>query len=66
MIRTAKAIFCDNEHGTGDVTFPEMEHVNDQTFITSVGTAQLRKDAKAAGWTRLKGADYCPGCSESL
>jgi|ERR1700690_1483909 len=24
MIRTAKIIFCDNEHGTGDVTFPDI------------------------------------------
>lgn len=64
MIRTAKVIFCDNEHGFGDTTFPEMSRVDDQTFIEPIATFTLRKQAKAAGWTRLNGADYCPLCSE--
>ncbi len=63
MIRTAKVLFCDNEHGFGEVTFPEMSRVDNQTFIAPISTAQLRKQAKAAGWTRQDGADYCASCS---
>jgi hypothetical protein len=55
MIRTAKLIFCDNEHGMGDVTYPDLF---DPTL------KQLRKDAKQAGWSRHAGADYCQQCTE--
>jgi len=64
MIRTAKFIFCDNEHGTGNITFPEISRIDDQTFIEPRTVGQLRKQAKAEGWTRNDGADYCPACSE--
>jgi hypothetical protein len=26
----------------------------------------LRKAAKAVGWGRVNGGDYCPGCMESM
>lgn len=64
MIRTAKVIFCDNEHGTGEVTYPDMSEITDQVFVAGIPIPALRKQAKAAGWTRHNGADYCPGCSE--
>jgi hypothetical protein len=66
MIRTAKVIFCDNEHGTGDVMFPEYpgEHEVQQLFIEPKTVAQQRKEAKEAGWRRHEGGDYCPGCVE--
>ncbi len=71
MIRSCKILFCDNEHGTGDVTFPDVSAMDAQTirqeFIDahpSVGS--LRKAAKAEGWGRINGGDYCPGCMESL
>ena len=63
MIRTGKVLFCDNEHGIGNVTFPEMGRVDDQTFIQPMNAAQLRKQAKDAGWTRVDGVDYCADCS---
>jgi hypothetical protein len=67
MIRTAKFIFCDNEHGTGDVTYPDIfdsVEVLRQHFIDSPTLGQLRKDAKKAGWSRHEGADYCRMCTE--
>jgi hypothetical protein len=67
VIRTAKVLFCDNEHGFGgEVTIPEMSRIDDQTFIAPVTIAQLRKRAKAEGWGRVNGGDYCPGCMESM
>lgn len=69
MHRTAKVLFCDNEHGIGDVTFPDVDGLSSaelkQHFIRSVSLADLRKEAKEAGWTRAQGVDYCPGCSGS-
>jgi hypothetical protein len=64
VICTIKVIFCENEHGISDVTFPALGDLETQTFIDNTETvATLRKKAKAAGWTRVNGADYCPGCS---
>ena len=65
MIRTVKVIFCENEHGVGEVMFPALGDLDAQTLIDNTETAAtLRKKAKAAGWTRVNGADYCPGCSD--
>ena len=68
MIRTARVIFCDNEHGTGDITFPDMNretHELAAEYIAPQTTAQLRKSAKKAGWGRIDGVDYCPLCMEN-
>lgn len=63
MLRTGKRIYCDNEHGCGEVTFPDdAEHVD---FINGTRAQTLRTLAKAAGWTITKTHDLCPGCSES-
>lgn len=67
MIRTLKIIFCDEEHGVGDVTFPDMATLHQQQFVadeTPATVPQLRKQAKAAGWSHHSGGDYCPGCTE--
>ncbi|HEV2470080.1 MAG TPA: hypothetical protein VGS78_12870 [Candidatus Sulfotelmatobacter sp.] len=67
MIRTAKFIFCDNEHGTGDMTYPDIlgdVEVLRQHLIDSPTLAQIRKDAKKNGWSRHQSADYCPMCTE--
>jgi hypothetical protein len=67
MIRTAKIIFCDNEHGTGDVTYPDFYQESAelaQYFIVSLSLKETRKAAKKAGWSRHNGADYCPQCTE--
>jgi hypothetical protein len=68
MIRGAKVIFCDNEHGFGDVTFPNLDRPVEEIqacYVAPVPIAQLRKSAKAAGWGRINGGDYCPQCMES-
>lgn len=67
MIRSAKIIFCDNEHGTGDVTFPSLDRTVQQLqgeYVAPQTVGQLRKAAKKEGWTRIDGGDYCPQCSE--
>ena len=69
MIRTLKVIFCDEEHGVGDVTFPDMGTLNNQQFVDEevpTTVRELRKKAKAAGWGYHNGGDYCPGCMEPL
>ena len=72
MIRTLKVIFCDEEHGTGDVTFPDLRALTPAGYVSQSGeekgptAAELRKKAKAVGWGRINGGDFCPGCMESL
>lgn len=70
MIRQAKVIFCDSEHGTGDVCFPDLTNFDraeiQQVLIDSLDVGALRRRAKAAGWGRFQGGDYCPGCMASL
>jgi len=69
--RKCQILFCDNEHGIGDVTFPDVEGMDgyaiQQEFIRGVQTASaLRKAAKENGWGRVNGGDYCPACMESM
>lgn len=63
MIRTAKFIFCDNEHGMGDMTYPDLfgdiEELR-QHFLNNPTLKQLRKDAKKAGWSRHEGRGLLP------
>jgi len=69
VIRSAKIIFCDNEHGFGDVTFPSLDRPVDELqgeYVAPQRVSQLRKDAKKAGWGRVQGGDYCPQCMESM
>ncbi len=66
MIRPMQFLFCDNEHGTGDVTFPDIQgnpNAVEQLVIDGVTARSLRAAAKQAGWTRSGGCDYCPHCS---
>jgi hypothetical protein len=56
MIRRAMQLFCEEEHGFGDVAFPE----NPTFEMTAV---QLRRAARAAGWSRNQNADYCDICT---
>ena len=69
MIRKFIVLFCDNEHGTGDVTFPDLNSLDayavEQEVLKDRTQGQLRKDAKAEGWGRVNGGDYCPGCMEN-
>ena len=68
MIRTAKFLFCDQEHGyEADVTFPDSNShasVLAQHFINSLNAKELRKQAKKEGWSYVDGHDYCPICTE--
>lgn len=61
MMRKALQLFCDNEHGTGDVTFPEDGMFD---YEKNHSAAAVRRAAKAAGWRRIMKADYCPSCVE--
>lgn len=68
MIRTAKVLFCNNEHGFGEETFPSLyRSVRElqQDYIAPRSVRQLRKDAKKDGWGRVNGGDYCPLCMET-
>jgi hypothetical protein len=69
MIRKCQILFCGNEHGIGDVTFPDVDmmdgHSVKQIFLEAHTVGTLRKAAKAEGWGRINGEDYCPACMES-
>jgi hypothetical protein len=69
MIRKCQLLFCDNEHGTGDVCFPDVGTMTEdkihQTFIQG-NISAIRKEAKKEGWGRVNGGDYCPACMESM
>lgn len=70
MIRKSHLLFCDNDHGTGDVTFPDLKSLDaydtQQQFVVGNTVRTLRADAKQCGWGRVGGADYCPNCMESM
>jgi len=70
MIRTARLIFCDNEHGMGDVCFPDVYGQSGPeltaNFLESKTAQELRKAARKEGWGVINGADYCPGCMECM
>ena len=70
MTRKCVILFCDNEHGTGDVTFPDLIKLDgyqlQEQFIQETTLAEVRRAAKAAGWGRVNGGDYCPGCMDSM
>jgi len=69
MINNARILFCDNEHGTGDVCFPDIDNMDSfqvkQVLIQGNTAKMLRAEAKKAGWGRCNGGDYCPACMES-
>jgi len=69
MIRNCFMLFCENEHGTGDVVFPDVDSLDafdtKQAFINTNTKRILRAEAKKAGWGRINGGDYCPACMES-
>ena len=69
MINNARILFCDNEHGTGDVCFPDIDKMDGfdikQVLIKGNTAKELRKEAKKAGWGKINGGDYCPACMES-
>jgi hypothetical protein len=70
MIRKCSILFCDNDHGSGDVTFPDVASMDayeiQQMFINEPTLEISRRNAKQAGWGRVNGADYCPMCLESM
>ena len=66
MIRTIKVLFCDNEHGNGDVTFPDLRHVEPTDIVNggSATTKHLRAETAKSGWRHYRGSDYCEMCAE--
>lgn len=58
MVAKGIQLYCNNEHGFGDVSFPE-----DGMFQTRYrNAAHLRREARKSGWKRMNGGDYCPSC----
>jgi hypothetical protein len=55
-------LYCDNEHGCGDVIFPDDGVFN----MNNVSAPIVRRQAFAAGWGRHNRADYCPGCMDAI
>lgn len=70
MIRKLNLIFCDNDHGSGDVTFPDLYKLDGfeigQEAIKELPLAEVRREAKKQGWGRVNGGDYCPSCMEGM
>lgn len=70
MICRAAVLICDNEHGSGDVVFPDLTRLEgfelSQHFAQAWTAAELRRRAKEQGWGRADGVDYCPACLESM
>ena len=70
MIRKCQVVFCDNEHGTGDVCFPDLTGFDrseiQQVLIDGADVRAVRRAAVAQGWGRVNGGDYCPACMESM
>ncbi len=54
MFRKTGLLFCANEHGVGDVTFPSLHEMSEQEilalFISPPAEAETRRKAKADGW----------------
>ena len=65
MIRSVRVIFCDQEHGTGDVTFPALTDLTTEHFVQPFNAKQARAEAKKSGWSHVAGLDYCETCTES-
>ncbi len=67
MIRKLTILFCDNEHGIpGGSVFPDPDNTDlTAEAVIEKGINQVRREAKAAGWSRVQGGDYCPTCTEN-
>jgi hypothetical protein len=71
MTRKWLILFCDNEHGTGDVCFPDVVRMDGRDIQQALinggkNASSLRKAAKQEGWGRVNGGDYCPSCMETM
>lgn len=64
-IRTTSVIFCDEEHGIGEVTFPPIDELAASDFVLPRSAKMLRDDARAAGWTFTRRGAWCPQCSHT-
>jgi hypothetical protein len=49
MIRRAMVLYCDEEHGFGEVCFPA-DNNGDPVFEPDLTAAQIRRRAREAGW----------------
>ncbi len=65
-IQTTRVLFCDNEHGIGERTYPELSDLQSDSFVNAPAPGRLRKKAKELGWGRHEGGDYCPECMETM
>lgn len=60
MIKRFVTLVCGEEHGI-EIEFPDPDSTEEFGSVKL-----LRRAAKAAGWRRYRGEDYCPYCAESL
>jgi hypothetical protein len=65
MILTVKVLFCDEDHGIGEQTFPHIDDLDEGAFILPLSVKQLRRAAEAAGWRRRGGMDLCDRCVDA-
>ena len=62
MVKTVKFLYCDNEHGFGDVMFPDVNASDLDLKLVEGSARTLRKLARGEGWRFWHGRDYCPNC----
>ena len=66
VIRKLNFLFCENEHGTGDVCFPDVSRIDAYDIVEGNTVREVRKAAKQEGWGRVNGGDFCPGCMATM
>lgn len=70
MILKLILIACENEHGNGEKIFPNIDAMDAHKICelaqSQLNVADVRRKARAVGWGRVNGGDFCPGCTEGM
>jgi hypothetical protein len=63
-------LICDEDHFLAQPVLPDFDTMtNDEIArlaVNPLNINDLRRAAKKAGWRRINGLDYCPGCAASM
>lgn len=59
MVHSFKVIICDNQHLTGDVTFPD-------TLESAKRIKKVVSESERSGWGKVGERDYCPACMHRI